>query len=596
MPSQTTHPFLPALSPRQQKLSFCEAAPASLSHWIQSLPKANLGEMSRQIYNALIELNQLVTPADNRFGLLELLRAEVFFICQQLQPELLNQPVVRDKRSQQIDTLCQSLLVQLAAGYKLIVVQQQPSVQRNKQAQSNPLLLGAALQRCCHALRALLLHSSGLHRLPAPGLWLELHQSYQTACKLGAQQMALADPQSTHEKRSIEQTWLCAVLLGCVRTNQLHQTSIAPLLRAFEGFTSHVVLQTGQAAQNSLFIVALGKDEPPRYRTLVESNHDDSLLGLDLASLTRAIKQCLALPEENWPQSVLPLHLPKGLNAALLQHLLRDFSQPAERHPRSPAQGELSLCVGLRAVHYYLAGERAFESWLGQGAQRPAAGLFASVETEQSTNWGSTPANVDNLVTPAGNLDFAGANALRAEPVKVEQIPLHRQKLLNQSLGGYCLSWQNPSAPLQVGEVVGIREANLQDWSIGQLSWVQQDGETVRVGVQQIAGTARPCALQRVGRAGEAPFLPALLLPVSEADTSLRLIAPSLPFAQGDQVRITSEGKESLALLIQRQSGSSNFNQFEYRLAEEEENKAPIEEVQSTSGRETNFDALWNTL
>ena len=78
----TTHPcvYVPLIRaehepvgapvPTQSSLSFCDATPKDLKRWISTLPKANLGEMARQLYQGLGELNQLLTPSENRLQLL----------------------------------------------------------------------------------------------------------------------------------------------------------------------------------------------------------------------------------------------------------------------------------------------------------------------------------------------------------------------------------------------------------------------------------------------------------------------------------------------------------------------------------------------
>jgi len=53
-------------TPTQSRLSFCDATPRDLKRWIANLPKANIGETARLLYQALGELNQLLTPSDNR--------------------------------------------------------------------------------------------------------------------------------------------------------------------------------------------------------------------------------------------------------------------------------------------------------------------------------------------------------------------------------------------------------------------------------------------------------------------------------------------------------------------------------------------------
>src|SRR5574343_29949 len=143
MDRQSTHlQLLRVPTPSKQSLSFCDGSPRDLKRWISALPKANIGETARQLYQSLVELNQLQTPFDNRLQQLELLRPEVYFVCQHLERHFLNQAIVLDERPRKVANLCQALQNHLAIGYKQIVVQE-----AQRQARDGQQLLTIALQR-----------------------------------------------------------------------------------------------------------------------------------------------------------------------------------------------------------------------------------------------------------------------------------------------------------------------------------------------------------------------------------------------------------------------------------------------------------------
>ena len=172
MDKQSPHLLLRVPTPDKQSLTFCDASPRDLKRWVADLPKANLGETARLLYQALVELNQLVASSDTRLQLLELLRPDIYYVCQNLERHFLNQAVVLDERPRKVANLCQALQNHLAIGYKLIVSQalQEPS---NRQ-RDNHLLI--ALQRAIRSLTAPLVRASQLYCPVPEGLWLELHQ------------------------------------------------------------------------------------------------------------------------------------------------------------------------------------------------------------------------------------------------------------------------------------------------------------------------------------------------------------------------------------------------------------------------------------
>ncbi len=98
--------FLRVPTPTHESLSFCNANARELKNWLDHLPKANLGETARQLYQGLIELNQLKLPVETRLQLLELFRPEVHFVCHNLERHFLNQSIVLDERPRKVANLC----------------------------------------------------------------------------------------------------------------------------------------------------------------------------------------------------------------------------------------------------------------------------------------------------------------------------------------------------------------------------------------------------------------------------------------------------------------------------------------------------------
>jgi len=52
------------------------------------LPMANIGENVASLYHAIIELNQLFLPPQQRLQLLDVIREKIHFVCTELSPPL----------------------------------------------------------------------------------------------------------------------------------------------------------------------------------------------------------------------------------------------------------------------------------------------------------------------------------------------------------------------------------------------------------------------------------------------------------------------------------------------------------------------------
>lgn len=600
MDKQSPHLLLRVPTPTQPSLSFCDATPRDLKRWLDGLPKANIGETARQLYQGLVELNQLVTPSTNRLQLLELLRPEVHFVCQHLERHFLNQAIVLDDRPRKVANLCQALQNHLALGYKLIISR---VVQRFTRERAQ--LLTIALQRASHSLCGPLVRSNQLYCPVPEGLWLELHQIYQIARSHDLHRLVVRDPLARHTQGlSVEQTYLIALLLGCARCNQMRQQSIARLADMLETWCTLARLQSPDTP-TSLFLVAPQVDGPPRYRSLFQNEPRDNLLGMNPEPLVDAIKEYLLLAPEDRPKA--RLQVPEGFSLDLLQHLSSAWGDISERtFQRNPGQGTLTLCIGMSALHYFLAGRRPFADVLKQEAQpvqfKPVTGgpdvWSKAFDAQPQTQWeaGLPLEEIEYKVEKPGTATVSSAS-------QEENHPTYELPIVNHSPGGYCLAWpKEVPGQLQAGELLGVQDTPGQDWSVAVVRWIRQvRGGGTQMGIELIAPQAQPCGLQLVRKTEQSSqYLRALLLPeISAISRPSTLITPRLPFQEGSKVMINLHGDERRAVLSQRQTSTGSFSQFEYREVDRSltERGTPVtaQGTQASSGEE-DFDSLWKSL
>lgn len=589
-------------TPNKQSLSFCEATPRGLKHWLEALPKANIGETARQLYQALIELNQLLTPSDIRLQMLELLRPEVYFVCTQLERHFLNQAIVLGERPRKVANLCQALQNHLAVGYKLIIVRLAPqqNLERNQ-------LLATALQRATHSLCGPLVRASQLYCPVPEGLWLELHQLYQIALEHDLHRRVIRDPQALHtQDLSTEQSYLVALLLGCARCNQMRQSGIARLAEALEPWSALVKLQAGNAS-SSLFVVAQEVDGPPRYASLLQPSELPNALGIDPKPLVDALNEYLRLPADKLSQA--RLQVPEGFSQDMLQHLSAAWGDISERtFQRNHGRGSLTLCIGMSALHFFLAKNRPFNEVLKRPSETGTA-VFANQKGSAADVWANA-FDAQKLKDwapgmPMENIEYHKPQSPEANSSAsaVESYPTFALPIVNHSPGGYCMSWPNEvPSQLQAGELIGLQDSPEQGWSVAVVRWIRQvRGGGTQMGIELIAPHAEPCGLQLVRKTEQnSQYLRAFLLPgISAISRPASLITPRLPFQEGNKVLINLNGNERPALLSRKQTSTGSFSQFEYRIIEQPP-AAPGKPVTSSKshgvGGEEDFDSLWKSL
>lgn len=573
-------------TPTQSRLSFCDATARDLKRWIANLPKANIGETARLLYQAIGELSLLLTPSDNRLQLLELLRPEVYYVCKHLERHFLHQAIVLDDRSRKIVNLCQALQSQLAMGYKQIVARISPKFTKDRAR-----LLSTALQRAMHALEGPLMRATKLYSPVPEGVWLDLHQLYRIACQHRLQHQPVSDELASQaQPLSPEQSYVAALLLGASRSNQLRQGQIAKLAEVLDTWSQWIKLDPASAA-TGLFAVAPELDVGPRYRTQFRAEQQPSLLGFDPQPLVRAISAHLQQPADH------TLPVPGGMSADTLQHLQAAWGEAVERSfQRTEGNGTLTLCVGMSALHYYLGGERSFSEIL-KTPNTPKA-RFEVSQSKPHDTWkqafDAAPAGDSDLLPyeeieyPANPTDEEGTGSDHQHHFPTYDLPI-----INHSPGGYCLGWpKEVPEQLQAGEMVGIRDANDQAWSIAVVRWIRQvRNGAMQMGIELIAPYAQPCGLQLIREKEEhGHYLRGLLLPeISAIDLPPTMIAPRLPFQEGQKVVINTNGQERRADLDRRVTSTHSFNQFAYH---QEGSGGPGE----GGDQEGDFDSLWKSL
>jgi len=581
-------------------LSFCDATPRDLKRWIAGLPKANLGETARLLYQGLGELNLLRTPSENRLQLLELLRPEVYYVCKHLERHFLNQAIVLDERPRKVANLCQALQNHLAIGYKQIAMRVASKGGKDRS------LLTTALQRALHCLNGPLVRASQLYCPVPEGLWFEVHQLYQVALAHQVQNTPVFDEQASQPlPLSVENTYIVALLLGCARSNQMRQNNIARLAEVLEPWSAQVRLQ-GAEQVSSLFAVAPGSDAPPRYTSLFAVEQLPNLIGIDTLPLVEAIKDYLQLPADLRGQS--RLQVPSGLSLDVLQHLSAAWGEAAERtFQRTPGQGTVTLCVGMSALHFYLGGQRSFSDILKIPAASKAAQFTVQLSNSAEKDaWNhafdAQRAGSADTLLPYEEIQYhvTDADSSQAAFNSAEDFPTHGLQIINHSPGGYCLAWpKEVPAQLQAGEMVGVQDPSSQGWSVAVVRWIRQvrSGGT-QMGIELVAPHAQPCGLQLLrGGEGHSQYLRALLLPeISAIGVPATLLAPRLPFQEGHKVIINSNGEERRAGLNKRLASTGSFNQFEYRLLEQPVTPKTDPSAGGLGVAEDDFGSLWKIL
>jgi cyclic-di-GMP-binding protein len=447
--------------------------PKRVKAWVDALPRANQQATLRQLAETLESLKAVRLDGAQRLLAVETLRPSVLdgiaLLDKLLQGTTFPLPPAKAQVAEQI----QRFQRELAIAYRIAVVElcaPSGSVPFLKGAQ-----VGLALERAIyHAGRDLAVHYF-LYRTPPPGTWSALNALYRFAQGVRLDDKPIEEP-AERSALSPRQCYAHALLLALsnpYRFSQREQSELWPITRdlaAHVDFLSHPPRGDG-------FAVSQSEDRGPGYLPEERVSAASAVLWMDLAPLREALEGPLGsnalgaahVRFRHGHTLVAPVEL--------LRRLRSGWGQAAARnHQRLSAGHALDTVIGLSGLHYYLAGNLDFDTFM-----------------HQVRGVGAEPGGVDRAVW--------------TQHAEGSRAPLARARVLDQSLGGYHLSWsREESLRARVGELVGVAIASddvQRDWMVGVIRWLRYNAQgEVDAGVELLARRAHAVGLRSLDKRG----------------------------------------------------------------------------------------------
>jgi len=599
-------------------LSFCKASAEGMRTWIDSLPRANLGQSTRALYEAINELVRWKATPQQRFELLEALRPAIHSACEGLSRHYLQQPVVLPEQPRKVADLAQAMQRQLLRAYALVAAQ---CIEKMKSFLGKPtVLMNTAIHRALAECAQVLIRCAQLYQAAPTHLWEEIHALLRLAEQ---HKMAATEMRDGEASSSVATLYAKLLLLGGIKANQLRQEDVPVIWAALDQWVTLVHFYPVDRGEDKLLIVDPHTDNPLVYRKFYKGDFNADVRQIDTASLVAQLKM----------QADPTLSGEGPVSRNLLNHLIVAWGILTDRtFMRLEANDKLALCIGLSTTHFFVSGEMGFDALVrGDGSKEPAKALFMVDDGAVGVQKKVVDDSDAKLAQPLSGRPAPVADvwdsAVDADPrqarVSLESIDYHVRKggrsqmtasgndrekyqnfevqTVNMSPGGYCLEWPD-QVPLQLknGEIIGIREAHHAAWSVGAIRWVKQEPNVVplHLGVELLSPTAIPYGARVLQKRGEAPsdFMRVLALPEIKAlGQPMTLITPAVSFREGQKVALIQRGMESTVLLTRLVAQTAGYSQFEFQLSKRI-GESPTRQDAPAGAAEEGFDSLWNKL
>lgn len=629
-------------NPTLEKSERLEMTPASVMAWRNRLPMADTGATANQVYYALCDCNKVAMPLQDRFQILELFRTPVQFICQSLRKHYLNQSESLTEKKLTIIKLAQTLQLEMANGYKLIIdelaTRGLPTDEENKK------MMLTSLERVMHYFNHILLRCYHLYSNAPLNLWKECYILYQFA-----EEKRLLDHQEFTE------AFKHILVMAATDPYKWRQSEQDALFNATHVWAKKISIQSNSSNNSpGEYLFEFGQDKLPFPPTTSKIIDAQKCRTFDLTPNVTHLKTLLAIvePDELHARMEHSNDPEYAISLPVLQGIIQEWETlPIRSGDRTTLDEPVRICIGLSAIHYFLNDEHSFQT-MQQGDINLSVLPTLSIQEENVTpnvsgnvtsntlsnpinmNIDSTESNaipINNAtnvnLTQSNTIDDPNANipkssiSLQSESAKKKtDYPIYDAQYVNESAEGYCLIWKNTLyPPIQAGDLLGLcrqdkdelnnlNETTKKQWEIVMVRWLKHPTPSeLKIGIRKIAqhGTAAAAQIIKNGKpAGY--YLRCLLL-----DTGI--LTPTLPFKPGSDVLIMRSDNSTTdeIELTKLRSATGTYKLFDYKskgnanisnetfsnAAEEHKDINSVERKQDTSKKDDEpFDSIWSNL
>lgn len=585
------------------RLSFCDADADAIKEWIESLPMANLGSVSRSLYQALGEINRVKASPHDRFEILETIRSTVMYVYDGLKKHYLNQPIILPEQPQKVAKLSEALINRLTEGYRVVAVQCQDKMKGFSLSKPTSLM-AAACYRAIADSQYNLLRYYQLYQPENQEFWRNIHKTAMLARNHKLSGVNISDVVDKDGSHTLEGAYIQMNLLGCMRANQLRQKDITKVSDWVKGWLDKVKLINVDLDSDKHLIIDPSLDQPAVYQKFYEGEYNEHCRSIDTSTLIQYMKT-LADPESNDVETPLA--------RTLIHHLISAWGTLSDRtFMRLDTKESLSICIGLTATHLFISEGLSFNELLyGHGSTVSSNDTFhvdAAGNRIVDDAWGmgaDSKPRESSMHIELESLDYYGTShqgGKSGSVIDMEKYHEYSVQMINISPGGYCLEWpKDPPSQIRTGEVIGIKEKHHNTWSIGAIRWVKQspgkENNGVRLGVELLSPAAAPYGGKVLSARGDknSEFMRVMILPeIKSIGQPMTMITPSISFKEGQKAVIMQNGQESTILLTKQVAVTGSYYQFEFQQSKKQVPQSSGSTSQDSS--KDNFDSLWGNL
>ena len=589
--------------------------PKKLKKTLAALPNTNMGELTKQSFHILRDLNRQTMPSKQRLENLELIRDHTQIIFNNLKKYFINRTLPLPDKSQKIVNLNQSILQELIHGYEIIAFE----AAHDSDTNVNDKTLAIAICRAINYLSEMLLRSCEVYAICPKNLWRDAHQLYTFAETKNLLDISVDDnlQENKNNSQTIANNYKQILLFTLARPITLRQSDSERVYNELFEWSKYSSIEKNASVDqvDQLFSIHIEQDSPPDY---LEKSDLDDISSIRLLNTDKLVSHIKNLMEEQ-SKKKQKLAIGNDISLETLQSLINAWGVAAKRRfSRAGRRGRINVTIGLaksaKAIYDSTRPKNVFDTKSGMvrsptldtnfTLEEISGGKSASqsyithnqVHSQSDSSWDIVGKGVA-LTENYANAELTNNKQFESEAVADDSHWL----IVNVSAGGYCLRWNSDeTSKAQIGELISLQEFNSKngfEWYIGTIRWMQFTQENgLEIGVQVLSPKVLTATAQRVNRPHETPF-DCLMLPGIKALNQLpSMLLPSHAFKMNDKLVVhISETRLDITLQETKESTGS-FTQFTYKSTAEDQRVKKQEKKAEANKNKDDFDELWSSL
>jgi hypothetical protein len=571
----------------------------AVANWLSHLPLANLGESTRQLFQALSELSHVACKTKDRFEILEKIRPKVHYVTESLSQHYLNKPIILLEKTEKIVLLAETLNTHLANGYCQTYqgFEAENRLMRPKEA------MATSLHRALTEHSCILLRNYQLYRNTNPNFWKLLHSIYHCAQLSKLTKYKIED--KVHGDGTVLQAYLRPLMLACSRPHQLPQSQIIDVYEALNQWTAAIELRSDRL-ESCVFLLNPTDDAQPIYRELVKRAPGPEWLGID----TKYILNTGTLSKNN-------LHKRTSSSKQLPKYIIDQLSiawssSTSRTSDRVPCNEPALIALGMNTAHFYIANQLDFEYFQIQRdeAERSPDPFISDKKADDpwSANTGPDTRDLNSHSKEHLDIEFGEAaqtvetinyvlpSDRRVQAASDNKHQYLRSRILDTSSNGFRI--ELPEAikiRIRTGELIGIKANDFDGWRLAVVRWLRSD-DHYQMGVETLATTATPYSMRIVHSSlAVQEYQRAMLLPGGQlAPSPLLLMSDISGFSSEQTVELIRPGHTMRVKLGKSIACSNAFKLFTFSdVTRNNISPDPRDPNQEHKGE---FNQLWDIL